>query len=451
MMGNSNNSIQNKHLLLRRKLYLLLRVGKLLIESAADTNRVDRNMKRVAAFLGIPEDKLHIDIRWTMLIVNVSDETHSFSKFQKCEHHGVNMTTITEISLLSWRAIEQDYSIDRFEEELEQIASRPRNYRQYFVAVGAAFACGGFCKLFGCDWIAFLLASICAFLGFRTRARCFEFGINHYMSISIAAVVATCLAYLTSLTGLSTTPYHPLLACALFLVPGVPLINFVDDMIDNFLLVGMTRASNCVMIIASMTFGITMALAISGLQDVAIDQKFSELSLIPNGGYITHAIAAAIAAVGFSMIFNVPRKVLWAIALGGMVSVCTRNFVNFDLGCGPIVGSFLGSMMVSLISIKAVHWFNVPSHVLTIPSVIPMIPGVLLYRFLLGMVSISSGSANIVWTLTNGVNAVLIILVISVGVAIPNIFARRYIARDRREHLEWMLEERRRRGIFLEW
>lgn len=450
-MGNSNNSIQNKHLLLRRKLYLLLRVGKLLIESAADTNRVDRNMKRVAAFLGIPEDKLHIDIRWTMLIVNVSDETHSFSKFQKCEHHGVNMTTITEISLLSWRAIEQDYSIDRFEEELEQIASRPRNYRQYFVAVGAAFACGGFCKLFGCDWFAFLLASICAFLGFRTRARCFEFGINHYMSISIAAVVATCLAYLTSLTGLSTTPYHPLLACALFLVPGVPLINFVDDMIDNFLLVGMTRASNCVMIIASMTFGITMALAISGLQDVAIDQKFSELSLIPNGGYITHAIAAAIAAVGFSMIFNVPRKVLWAIALGGMVSVCTRNFVNFDLGCGPIVGSFLGSMMVSLISIKAVHWFNVPSHVLTIPSVIPMIPGVLLYRFLLGMVSISSGSANIVWTLTNGVNAVLIILVISVGVAIPNIFARRYIARDRREHLEWMLEERRRRGIFLEW
>ena len=69
-------------LLLRRKLDLLLRTGKLLVESAADTNRIDRNMKRVAAFLGIPEDKLHLDIRWTMIMVNVSDETHSFSKFQ---------------------------------------------------------------------------------------------------------------------------------------------------------------------------------------------------------------------------------------------------------------------------------------------------------------------------------------------------------------------------------
>ena len=46
-------------LLLRRKLDLLLRTGKLLMESAADTNRIERNMKRVAAFMGIPEEKLH--------------------------------------------------------------------------------------------------------------------------------------------------------------------------------------------------------------------------------------------------------------------------------------------------------------------------------------------------------------------------------------------------------
>ncbi len=446
------NYIQDSDtLLLRRKLYLLLRTGKLLIESMANTNRVDCNMKRVAAFLGIPEDKLHIDIRWTMLIVNVSDEYHSFCKFQKCEHHAVNMTTIAEISKLSWRAIEQDYSLDRFEEELEQIASRPRNYRPYIVAIGAGFACGGFCKLFGGDWVAFLFASLCAFVGFRTRARCIEFGINHYMSLSIAAFTATCLAYLSSLTGLSATAYHPLLACALFLVPGVPLINSVDDMIDNYLLVGMTRASNCVMTIGAMTFGITMALGLSGLRDFDIDHKFSELSLVPYEGYLTYTIAAAIAAVGFSMIFNVPRKTLLGVAMGGIIAVCTRNFVNFDLGCGVVIGSFCGSMVVSLLSLKAVHWFHVPNNILTIPSIIPMIPGVLLYRFVLGLVSVSGGSFDIVYTLTNGVNAALIILFISIGVAIPNIFARRYIARDRRMRLEQVLEERHKRGVFLEW
>lgn len=73
-------------LLLRRKLDLLLRTGKLLMESAADTNRIERNMKRVAAYLGIPEEKLHIDIRWTMLMVNVSDEKHSFPSFRNARN-----------------------------------------------------------------------------------------------------------------------------------------------------------------------------------------------------------------------------------------------------------------------------------------------------------------------------------------------------------------------------
>ena len=50
-------------LLLRRKLDLLLRTGKMLMESAADTNRIERNMKRVAAYLGIPEEKLRSEER----------------------------------------------------------------------------------------------------------------------------------------------------------------------------------------------------------------------------------------------------------------------------------------------------------------------------------------------------------------------------------------------------
>ena len=96
----NNILTEQEILLLRKKLDLLLRTGKLLMESAADTNRIERN-------------KLHIDIRWTMIMVNVSDERHSFSKFQKCEKHGINMTTISQISKLSWRAIEEDYSLDK--------------------------------------------------------------------------------------------------------------------------------------------------------------------------------------------------------------------------------------------------------------------------------------------------------------------------------------------------
>lgn len=114
--------------MLHRRVDLLLRTGELLVESLADTNRIMRNMKRTAAYLGIPEEKLHINIGFNMLMVNVSDENFSFTKFQRINGHGVNMTAISAVSKLSWRAIENDYSLDRYEEELEKSVRKAELY-----------------------------------------------------------------------------------------------------------------------------------------------------------------------------------------------------------------------------------------------------------------------------------------------------------------------------------
>ena len=54
------------------------------MESAVETNRIERNMKRVAAFMGIPENKLHIDIQMDHDNGECKAmNTDSFSKFQK--------------------------------------------------------------------------------------------------------------------------------------------------------------------------------------------------------------------------------------------------------------------------------------------------------------------------------------------------------------------------------
>ncbi len=450
-MKTEPESNEREVLLLRRKLDLLLRTGKLLMESGANSNRIERNLKRVAAFMGLPEDKLHLDIRWTMLMINVSDVSHSYSKFQKCEKHHINMTTITRISHLTWKSIEEDYSIDAFEEELNNIVNTPTNYSHYLIAVGAGFACGGFCKLFGGDWFAFLFTSICACIGLRTRAICVSNGINTYFSVALAAFISTCLAYLTTYTGLSTTPYHPLLACALFIIPGVPLINFIDDLIDNHLLLGLTRAANIFMIISAMTFGISFALRVFAITDIDIDHRFSELSIVGMDSYFVYVIAAAIAAIGFSMIFNIPKRLLWVVAIGGMITVCTRNFVNLELGLGPVIGSFMGALCVSLLARLVENKLNVPTTVLTIPSVIPMIPGVLMYRSLIGFATMEGVLGELTSAFYSGITAALIVICISLGVALPNIIARGYGAKNRKALLDQKLEERRARGNFIEW
>lgn len=453
-MTSTDEQTLTREQILRHKLDLLLRTGQLLVESAADTNRILRNMKRTAAFLGLPEEHLHIYIQFNMLMVNLSDDEHSFTKFQRCEKHGINMTTISLISKLSWKAIREDYSIGQYAEELEAIARRPRNYTPWQVAIGTGFACGGFCIQFGCDWIAFFYASLAAALGMRLRGALVEKGINNYMSIAVAAFVSTLVAWLTTfLPAWTDTPLHPLLACALFIVPGVPLINFVDDMLDNYIQVGLTRAINTFLMLVAMSFGIAFFLKISNF-DLT---QFQSIPMIPHNSYLSYAAAAAISAMGFSMIFNIPRRLLWVVAIGGIIAVCTRNFVNLGpsnnnvgLDMGLAIGSLAGSALVSLLAVKAVHWVHAPNHVLSIPSVIPMVPGVLMYRALVALIEMNGIVGELTDAMKFGMASAITIMCIALGVAIPNVFARRWVAKDRQRKLARLIEERRERGHFVD-
>ena len=451
----TNNTELTREQLIRHKLDLLLRTGQLLVESAADTNRIMRNMKRTAAFLGLPEEHLHIYVQFNLLMVNLSDNEHSFTKFQRCDKHGINMTTISLISKLSWKAIREDYSIERYAEELEAIASRPRNYTPVQVAIGTGFACGGFCIQFGCDWTAFFYASFAAAIGMYLRGLMLRKGLNNYMGIAVAAFISTVIAWATTYlpSSWTDTPLHPLLACALFIVPGVPLINFVDDMLDNYIQVGLTRAINTFLMIVAMSFGIAFFLKLSNF-DLT---QFYTIPMIPHNTYISYAIAAAISAMGFSMIFNIPRRLLWVVAIGGIIAVCTRNFVNLGpsnnnigLDMGLAIGSLAGSALVSLVAVKAVHWVHAPNHVLSIPSVIPMVPGVLMYRALVGLIEMNGVVGELTNAMKFGMASAITIMCIALGVAVPNVFARHWVAKNRQRKLKQMIEDRKKRGYFVD-
>lgn len=453
---------------LLRKLDLLLRTGQILMDSSADTSRVRRNMERAAAFLGLPKEELNIKIDYYMLTVNLSDEYHSYTKMKVCNKHGINMEAIQDISKLTWSAIKDDYSLDQYEGRLEAIAHRKRRYSDWAVAISAGFACGGFCIQFGCDWTAFFYCSIAAILGNRFRMYLNKKGSNIYANIAIAAFISTLLAWLSTFIStpqvmayipkplqplfFSTTPWHPMLACALFIVPGVPLINSVSDLLDNHIGTGLVRATNTVLMIVAMAFGIAFAIKVCG-----IDSFVHNLSMTPHHTFGEFALAAAISAMGFATIFNIPYRLQPWVAIGGIIAVCSRNFVNLGpsngnigLDMGLAIGTLAGACLISVINIKAVHSFHTPHQCITIPAVIPMVPGVLMYRALYGFIGMTGVVGELTFAMHNMVMGTLVLLCIAIGVDIPNIFMRQWIAPNRKRKLETLIAERKAKGKFVD-
>ena len=233
-------------------------------------------------------------------------------------------------------------------------------------------------------------------------------------------------------------------------------------MLDNNIQTGLVRAANTMMMMIAMAFGILFALKFC-LWAFNFQPDIMGISMVPHHNYWEYAVAAAISGMGFSMIFNIPKRLLWVAAVGAAIAVCTRNLVSlqpdelcqFSLGWGGVLGSLAASVLISLIMLRMAHRVHAPMQILAICSVIPMVPGVLMYRSLYSFLMMTRTETQLVDMMSlagiNGINASLMIFCIALGVAVPSVFAKRYIGAKKQQRFFETLKAQRREDKSFDW
>ncbi len=149
----------------------------------------------------------------------------------------------------------------------------------------------------------------------------------------------------------------------------------------------------------------------------------------------------AAGAAGFGILFNVPPRLLLVCVLGGGIAVATRGLVALDhqytlfgytvgwTGFGIETGATLGALVAGTWGVLWSHRLRTPSSVLSVPAVIPLVPGVFSYTALMNLVNINhvkpaERQAALVATFEYGLKAALIILGITLGVTLPRMINR---------------------------
>lgn len=141
-----------------------------------------------------------------------------------------------------------------------------------------------------------------------------------------------------------------------------------------------------------------------------------------------------LAALGFSVLFNVPQRTMLSIYLMAAAGGFTKVLL-IALGANVIVGTLAGATLIGLISIYAAHNKHSPPLVFAIPAVIPMIPGIFAYRMMLGLIKLSgnvppeSYSQVLSETVSNGLKVMFILMSLAGGVAIPMLITRKESAK----------------------
>lgn len=137
---------------------------------------------------------------------------------------------------------------------------------------------------------------------------------------------------------------------------------------------------------------------------------------------------AAIPAVGFAMVFNVPQKALIYCAIGGAIGHGSR-FLMLQFGIPIEWATFFAATLVGIIGVHWSHKFLAHPKVFTVAALIPMVPGVFAFKAMIALVEINSlgyTTELVAILLENFLKSMFIIIGLAVGLAMPGLlFYRR--------------------------
>lgn len=241
----------------------LLDYSTTLMAVGSHTSRIVKNVTRIAESFGYGVDMTIFQRNITMTVKHIEDYSIRRTYVRKIPTMALNFRTISDLSTLSWEAYDHNPGLYELQHKFNIIANTPRMSR-WVVLLLVACANAAFCRLFGGDSIAIGLVWMATMAGFFIRQELTRRHLNHMVIFIICSFIASMIAATGVRYNLGTTQDVSLGTSVLYLIPGVPLINSILDILEGHVLVGFSRTINAVILIICIAIGLSITLLILG-------------------------------------------------------------------------------------------------------------------------------------------------------------------------------------------
>lgn len=426
-------------------LNLLTEIGEMMITSGAHTARIIRNLERIAKGLGYHSELV---LTYTGIVISVYKENklkvHTLAKTVKGK--GLNFETISEISILSWDVLENKIPISEIKSTLKQIKAKTvySNLQLYALA---PFASVALCMLFDGDWLQSLIVYISTLAGYFARRSLMLKHHNHMLAFFIGATISTLIIHFSGAV-FNVQVKEALVVSVLYLIPGAVMINSFIDYLEGYFESGTARFIYSLMIVLMIAFGFfTSAMIFDipftkelNLFDLSHLQAQIRAAFEPEGlGIIASKLFfGGITSLGFALMFNIPRRALWTVFLLGAFGYLIKYLLFQELEMNLILSIFIASSFVGISGMYFAHRTHTPPIIFMIPAVINMIPGLISYEFMMGMIDWISNNKGqkppveeVMQTFSYGISTVFILFALAFGVAFPIIVFKSYTVKGK--------------------
>ena len=227
-----------------------------LMGAGVHTSRVICNSKRIGEAYGV-DVKLSVFHKNIILTIIDNETGEACNEVIDIPAHPISFEHNSELSALSWEVYDKHLPLHEMADKFNKIISAPK-IDPLFVLLLVGFANASFCKLFGGDIISMSIVFSATITGLFLKQQMQKKKINHYIIFIVSAFVASLCA--STALIFDTTSEIALATSVLYLVPGVPLINGVIDIVEGYILTGFARLTEAALLIVSIAIGLSFTL-----------------------------------------------------------------------------------------------------------------------------------------------------------------------------------------------
>ncbi|MDR0505147.1 MAG: threonine/serine exporter family protein [Bifidobacteriaceae bacterium] len=404
--------------------HAVVRTGKALMTTGADSYQVRTSMELVAAAIGL--DWIQSQVTLSEVTVTLFQGPRFRTQVGQVHFIGVNAHKLAAIGRMV-HALTPGTSPQEVEQALDAIDAKKPLFTPPANAAVTAAACTAFAYLAGCGLVELAGVAVASFAGQWLRQVLGRRRFNQYVG-TLAASLLTAFLYVgvVAAFGHAAGDHEAAyVAALLYLVPGFPLVTSALDMAKTDFSAGLSR----------LAYAATLLLAASGgLMAVtwAVDLEplpLTEPSLPTAIWWLLHAAASFIGVAGFSAMFNAT----WSCALRAGCIGLVANLLRLVLLHWAVSG-WLTSLITALViglgaTVVSGRW-RTSYLAMAVPAALIMVPGVAAFR---ALIFFSKGATSDM--VDNASVAVFQIVGMAIGLAAARTMTDRRWMFDRRQPL----------------
>ncbi len=392
-------------------------LSRRMILSGANLERVQLAVERICHAYGFTDTSIFL--LSTHISLSAMDTDGQYvSRQRSIPPAGIHLDRLKRLNRLCYVVASTHPAPDKLPKLLEKATEgKERPDWQILLAQIAALSC--LCLIFGGgarELVAVVLVAAVLHYVIILSGR---LGLDTIITNAVNMWIAAVAAILVMHAGISTNGPVILITVSMLVIPGIPLVNAVRNLLCGNEMNGILQLAKVVIETLSMGMGICLALWMfgmtNGMSDAVVTTMSNPWLLIP---------ISFLASACFGVVFRLPNHDLWRAGMGGALTriallllapIFPQRLAYVTLSA--LVAAMYGELMATR--------RREPSTYYIYPAIIPLIPGDLFYYSLvalyLGDMQMFSANAS---------NCLLTLFGMSIGFVLSSIIAH-YVRRVR--------------------